>query len=79
MSRPKLPGKLFYLGRLRYRPDQDPPELLALLETIAAAHPDRRPEIIKAALIGGQGLATQAANKTVEDYETENLLTDLFD
>lgn len=79
MSRPRLPGKIYYLGRLRYRPDQDPPELLDLLETISRADPDRRPEIIKAALIGGMALATQEASKTAEDCETENLLTDLFD
>lgn len=78
MARPRLPGRVYYLGRLRYRPDRDPPELRQLLETIDQASPDRRPAILKAALLGGQHLATQEATKTETDLETETLLEDLF-
>lgn len=80
MARPRLPGRVFYLGRLRYRPDLHPPELLEVLEAIEAAEPERRAEIVAAALIGGAGPATAVASREedADAIETEKLLSDLF-
>lgn len=78
MGRPPSPGRVFYLGRFRYRPDQHPPELLSVLEAIEAAAPDRRAEILAAALIGGSDQATVEASRGDDDLETEKLLDDLF-
>jgi hypothetical protein len=76
-GRPPSPGKVYYLGRLRYRPGVDPPELEDLLEEIEEAGPARRREILRTALLGGieQG-ATQAG--AVEDEEVTNLMDDLL-
>lgn len=78
MARPRSPGRVFYLGRFRYRPDLHPPELLSVLEAIEAASPDRRAEILAAALIGGSDQAVSEASRGVDEFETEKLLSDLF-
>ena len=76
-GRPPKPGKVYYLGRLRFRPGIDPPELKAFLDLFDQAEPGRKASILRAALLGGldQG-QVQAAQ--VEDEETAALLDDLL-
>jgi hypothetical protein len=76
-GRPPEPGKIYYLGRLRYRPGADPPELCALLDEIEQAGPVRRRAILVAALLGGAGQAHEAAT-AVEDCEVTELMGDLL-
>lgn len=73
MGRPKAPGAVFYLGRLRYRPGIDPPELREFLEMLDRAEAERKPEILRAALLGGMGQAETVATQ-VEDAETAALM-----
>jgi len=77
-GRPRKAGKVYYLGRLRFRPGQDPPELEALLDEIEAASPGRKAEILRAALIGGMTEGRVEANQ-VEDSETSELLGGLLE
>ena len=77
-GRPPAPGKVYYLGRLRFRPGIDPPELRDLLENIAAAPPAQRGELLRAALISGVKYA-DTPPASPEDAEIENMLNDLFD
>jgi len=76
-GRPREPGKLYYLGRLRYRPGIDPPDLSDLLEQIEQAGPVRRREILCAALIGGLEQAQQRAD-SAEDHEVTGMMDDLL-
>lgn len=76
-GRPPAPGKVFYLGRLRYRPGIDPPELRDFLEKFEQAPAERKPAILRAALVGGLSEATEEAS-AVEDEETTNLLDGLL-
>jgi len=76
-GRPPAPGKVYYLGRLRFRPGIDPPELRDLLEELDRAGPSKRREILRMALIGGLGEA-QAAATAVEDKEVANMMDDLL-
>lgn len=78
MGRYPKPGTVYYLGRIRYDPGEDPPELKEILETIAASPPDQRPAIIKAALLEGRLAAQAEASKDEDQLETEALLNDLF-
>lgn len=48
------------------------------MEAIEAASPDRRAEILAAALIGGSDQAVSEASRGVDEFETEKLLSDLF-
>lgn len=79
-GRPPAPGKIYYLGRLRFRPGIDPPELQDLLERLDEAGPVRRRELLRAALIGGLNQAAESP-AAIEDDETaalmDNLLGDL--
>lgn len=77
MARPASAGKVFYLGRLRWRPG-DAPELRELLAEIEKAGPGRHDEILRAALIGGmaQGRAQAAV---VEDGQTAETLDELLE
>ena len=77
-GRKPLPGRVYYLGRLRYRPGADPPELERLLEAVAMAKGRKRADILRAALLGGASQAQEAAARA-EDSATETLLDDLFD
>jgi hypothetical protein len=77
-GRPKSPGKRYYIGRIRFDPRYDPPELQDLLEAITTAPPGRKAILIKAALLEGRNAAIQEANKTEDDIETDVLLQDLF-
>ncbi len=76
-GRPPAPGKVYYLGRLRFRPGIDPPKLRELLEMIATAPPDRRADLLRAALLeGARHTPNRAAS--AESSEVENMLSDLF-
>lgn len=77
-GRPIAPGKVFYLGRLRWRPE-DGPALLAFLQELTQADPWQRERMIKNAL--SQGLATQttAGPQAGEDEETTDLLDKLLE
>lgn len=77
MGRPKSTGKRFYLGRVRFEPGRDPPELLDVLEAIEAAG-SRKATVLKAALIGGAASAEAEAGKDESALETERLLAELF-
>ena len=76
-GRPRAPGKVYCLGRLRFRPGIDPPELEDILEAIVRTGPGKRADILRAALQGGAGLARQEAN-SAEDSRTRNLLDEMF-
>ena len=76
-GRPRAPGKVYYLGRLRFRPGIDPPELEEILEAIMQAGPGKRADILRAALQGGAGLARKEAD-SAEDSSTRNLLDEMF-
>jgi len=75
-GRPREPGKVYYLGRLRFRPGMDPPELAAFLERLAAAGPGRG-ELLKRALIGGLAKGGQVVG-SAEDEETRAVLDELL-
>ncbi len=75
-GRPKAPGKSYHLY-VRYIPGLHPPELEALLEKIMATPPGKRNQIISQALIGGAE-QVQAQTNGPEDFETTDLLDDLF-
>jgi len=77
-GRKPSPGTVYYLGRLRFRPGVDPPELKKLLESIIAAPAGKRADILRAALLGGASEARETADKT-EDSATETLLDEMFD
>jgi hypothetical protein len=70
-GRPRAPGRVYYLGRLRFIPGQDPPELGEFLETLMAA--ESKAEILKAALIGGLGQAQEVidAQESEDEEMTE--------
>ena len=76
-GRPRAPGKVYYLGRLRFRPGIDPPELEEILEAIVNAGPGKRADILRAALQGGAVQAREEAN-SAEDSSTRNLLDEMF-
>ena len=76
-GRKPAPGKIYYLGRLRFRPGLDPPELEDILEAITGAAPPKRAEILRAALLGGSKQARDIVGK-VEDSGTTDLLNDMF-
>lgn len=76
-GRPPKPGKVFYLGRLRYDPRYDPPELRDLLEQIEHAGGRKRADIIKSALLSGANQAMETANNT-EDTEIAGMMDDLL-
>jgi hypothetical protein len=75
-GRRRQPGRLYRFS-LRYRPGIDPPELAALLETVATARGAQRADILRAALLGGAGQA-QTLAAVIEDTETVTLLDDLL-
>lgn len=77
-GRRRKPGKVYYLGRLRFRPGQDPPELQDILNAIAEAGPRKRADILRAALLGGAQQAQDTADR-VEDSQATGLLKALFD
>lgn len=79
IGRPPEPGTVYYLGRLRFRPGVDPPQLQAFLERFQAAEPGYKSQLLRAALIGGLE-APGAADNLVggEDDETAALLDDLL-
>ncbi len=79
MGRGRRPGigKVYYLGRLRYRPGLDSPELEALLEAIAAARGAKRADILRSALLGGASQA-QATASAAEDSQTRAALDDML-
>lgn len=74
-GRPKAPGKYYRFG-LRFRPGIDPAELGKLLELISNAAPEKRPVILRAALMGGTAQANEAADSEVT--ETVSIIDDLF-
>jgi len=76
-GRKPAPGTVYYLGRLRFRPGMDPPELERLLESIIAAPAGKRADILRAALLGGASEAQETASKA-EDSVTETLLDDML-
>jgi hypothetical protein len=76
-GRKPAPGKVYYLGRLRFRPGLDPPELEEILEAITGAAPPKRADILRAALLGGSKQAQDIVGK-VEDSGTTDLLNDMF-
>ena len=79
MSRGRKPasGKVYYLGRLRFRPGYDPPELEEILITITQADRSKRADILRAALLGGAKQAQDTA-ANVEDSGIADLLDDMF-
>ncbi len=76
-GRKAAPGQVYYLGRLRFRPGLDPPELVALLETICQADPPQRANLLRAALLGG-AKQVQAAVAAGEDQATTRVLDEMF-
>ena len=77
-GRKPAPGKVYYLGRLRFRPGQDPPELRSILEAITGAGPGKRGDILRAALLGGAQQAQDTADRA-EDSLATGLLDAMFD
>ncbi len=78
-GRPKKLGRVYYLGRYRFVPGLDPPELETVLQAIAAANDEqRRRDILRAALLSGAGEAQQAAS-AVESSLTAGTVDDMFD
>ncbi len=77
-GRHKEPGKVYYLGRLRFRPGVDPPELRVILEAIIEAGPRKRADILRAALLGGAQQAQETAGRA-EDSQVTGLLNTMFD
>ena len=77
-GRKQAPGKVYYLGRLRFRPGQDPPGLQDLLEAITRADSCKRADILRAALLGGAKQAQTAADQA-EDSQATGLLGTMFD
>ena len=61
----------------RFQPEEDPPELEALLEAISQARGRKRQDILRAALQEGAKPAQEAAT-TLEDRATADLLDDMF-
>ena len=76
-GRPPKAGTVYYLGRLRYRPGVDPPELQDILQAIEEAGPARRRDILRAALLGGADEA-QARADSPEDDEVTGMMDDLL-
>jgi hypothetical protein len=74
MARPKAPGKVYYLGRLRYRPGIDPPELGQFLDRLEQA--ENKAELLRRALMGG--LESQAGGGLLAGSE-DNETTDIID
>jgi len=77
-GRPPAAGKVYYLGRLRFRPGLDPPELQEVLEAITSADSHKRADILRAALVGGAG-QTSVEAETIEDGQTSALIDEMFD
>jgi len=77
MGRPRAAGEVYYLGRVRWVPGVDPPELRAFLEEFAGAEPERKQAILKAALVGGLEEGAAEAGQ-VEDAETRAVLAGLL-
>ena len=77
MGRPRKPGQVFYLGRVRWVPGRDPVALREFLEGLADVEAGRKQVVIKAALTGGleEGEASAAL---VEDEATTELLDELL-
>lgn len=69
---------MYYLGRLRFRPGVDPPELEDLLEAIDQAGAARRREMLRKALIGGMGQGGAQTLGGVEDEEVADLMDGLL-
>jgi len=76
-GRRPTPGKVYYLGRLRFRPGIDPPELQNLLENLASSSPVKRADMLRATLLGGAQYAMEKAT-SIEDDDTGQLLSDFF-
>lgn len=77
-GRRKKLGRVYYLGRYRFVPGLDPPELEAVLRAIAGAgDASRRRDIIKAALLSGANEARQAAT-TVESTLITGIVEDML-
>lgn len=76
-GRPKAPGFVIYLGRVRVVPGLDPPELVEFARLWQEADSDRKSELLRAALVGGLSQAQVQADQ-VEDAETTDLLDDLL-
>ena len=76
MGRPRSPGTVYYLGRIRWEPG-DPVALREFLEEFEATEAGRKQDVLKAALVGGlaEGRADAAV---VEDGETTELLEGLL-
>ncbi|HUV95788.1 MAG TPA: hypothetical protein VMX14_13315 [Anaerolineae bacterium] len=77
-GRPIAPGEVFYLGRLRWRPE-DGPALLTFLQELTDADPWQRERMIKNALAGGLTSQTTAGPQAGEDDETTNLIEKLLE
>jgi hypothetical protein len=78
-GRPPEPGVVYYLGRLRFRPGEDPPALKEFLDTFMTAPPRSKQSILKAALIGGLEQAREAQWEAFgEDEETTAGLEVMF-
>lgn len=75
-GRRKAAGKLYRFS-YRFNPEEDPPELEALFETITNARGRKRQDILRAALQGGTSPAEQVA-ATLEDSATADVLDDMF-
>ena len=76
-GRPPGLGKVYYLGRLRAVPGIDPPALVAFLERLESAPPERKRAMLREALTGGvQGRVVDGSG---EDAETTALLDGLLE
>lgn len=77
-GRPRKTGRVYYLGRFRFQPGLDPPELEPVLQAITeAGNEQRRHDILKAALLSGAGEARQAAT-AVESTIVAGAVKDIF-
>ncbi len=79
MSRPKAPGKVVNLGRVRYIPGLHSLKLGKLLERIAGAGQDETLTILQALLDGSDFNLDEVTVEESEDEETAALLDGLLD
>ena len=76
-GRPRAPGKVYYLGRLRFRPGIDPPDWRRFWRPSCMPDQANEPTSCGLRLQGGAGKARQEAN-SAEDSRTRDLLDEMF-
>ena len=77
MARPKKPGELYYLGRVRVGPGE-PAALREFVAQFAGAGQSRKLALLRELLAGGGWQPGPAVEAGTEDAETSAILDDLL-